>query len=270
MPAARATTGCLKQDLMLNHQAKPDDNNPFRRGIVEFSHFIITRFNVNIYPSDFQARLENAWLSMRLDLFQKYCFPSVRAQTNQDFTWLVLFDEKTPDMYKRIIEAYAKYENFVPLYCGAYDQVMPRTVEYMQQAAPDAEWLLTTRLDNDDALSTKFVHCVHEVVHSLSEEHLKPSDTLYINFPNGLQLYEGDFYDFEDATNAFVSFIERRHDPHTVFWIDHPSIHKVAPVMQATTHPLWLQNVHGTNMYNHLRGKLSAKDYKKDFVCEFD
>ncbi len=238
---------------------------------MNFHHFIITRFNVNIYPIDFPERLEDTWLSLRFELFQKYCFPTVRAQQNQDFTWLVLFDEQTPAYFLGLIKAFARYRNFVPVYCGSYETIMPAVADRMQTMAPDAEWFVTTRLDNDDALSVGFVHCLHEVVGAMAEDDLKPSDTLYINFPNGLQLFEGDFYDFRDVTNAFVSLVERRENPHTVFWVDHPAIHDVAPVVQAETDPLWLQNIHDINVYNYVRGKkVDNVDHVKNFPCDFD
>jgi len=238
---------------------------------VDYHHFIITRFNVNIYAIDFPKRLEDTWLSQRLELFQKYCFPTIQAQTNQDFTWLVLFDEQTPDRYKTFINIYAKYKNFTPIYCGNFDTIMPQTIRTMQEVAPEAEWFLTTRLDNDDALSIGFIQCLQGVVNSLNEADLKPSDTLYINFPNGLQLYDGAFYDFKDATNAFVSFLERRETPHTVFWVDHPSIYDAAPVIQAETGPLWLQVVHDMNVYNYVRGKeVEVSGVASLFPCDFE
>ncbi len=235
-----------------------------------FSHFIITRFNVNIYPIDFPARLNDTWLSLRFEMFQKFCFPTVQAQHKQEFTWLVLFDEQTPEHFIPLIRIYAKYRNFVPVFCGAYDTIMPTVVDRMRALAPDAPWFLTTRLDNDDALSTGFVRCLHEVVGTLAEDSLKPDDAVYINFPNGLQCYQGDFYAFRDVTNAFVSLLERRESPHTVFWVDHPSIHDVAPVLQAETTPLWLQNVHDINVYNYVRGeKIDGKECAAAFPCDF-
>lgn len=234
-------------------------------------HFIITRFNVNIYPIDFPERLKSTWLSIRFELFQKYCFPTLQAQTNQDFTWLVLFDEKTPAQFLKLIKGFAQYKNLIPVYCGEYETILPTVVRQMQTIAPDAEWFVTTRLDNDDALSIGFVQCLHEIVQSQGSERMKPSDTLYINFPNGLQLFEGDFYSFRDVTNAFVSLVERSDDPHTVFWVDHPAIHDVAPVVQAETQPLWLQNLHDINVYNYLRGeKVQAMKYLHMFPCNFD
>lgn len=237
---------------------------------MDYRHFIITRFNVNIYDIDFPKRLEDTWLALRFELFQKYCFPTVRAQTDQDFTWLVLFDEQTPARYKAMINVYARYANFRPVFCGGFKTIMPLVVRTMQELAPDADWFLTTRLDNDDGLSVGFVQCLHGVVNSLNETDLKPSDTLYINFPNGLQYYNGDFYDFKDVTNAFVSLLERRESPHTVFWVDHPSIHDVAPVIQAETSPLWLQVVHDMNVYNYLRGeRVDLEGVDRLFPCDF-
>ena len=236
---------------------------------MEYAHFIITRFNVNIEPTDFPPRLGVAWLSLRFDIFQRFCFPSVRAQTCQDFTWLVLFDEQTPDRFRRIIDAYGAQPNFVPLFCGSYDTVLPTAKTKMRELAPDAPWLLTTRLDNDDGLARNFVRCLRGVADGLAPEQLAPSDTLFINFPNGLQYHEGAVYDFSDATNAFVSLMERPEDPHTVFWVDHPSIEGVAPVIQAETRPLWLQHVHGTNVYNHVRGQLTQdRNPLRDFSLE--
>ncbi len=237
---------------------------------VDFHHFIITRFNVNIYPTDFPPRLEDTWLGERLELFQKYCFPAVRAQSNQNFTWLILFDEQTPARYLGIIRAYAKYANLVPVLCGDYESILPTVRDKMRETAPDADWYVSTRLDNDDMLSVHYVHCLQEIVNSMDEAQLAPADTLYVNFPKGLQLQEGELYDFEDQTNAFVSLIERSDDPKTVFWVDHPSIYNVSPVIQAETRPLWLQVLHERNVYNYLRGtKLEQGDYSKDFPFLF-
>eukprot|EP00831_Metopus_contortus_P085180 TRINITY_DN9843_c0_g1_i1.p1 TRINITY_DN9843_c0_g1~~TRINITY_DN9843_c0_g1_i1.p1 ORF type:complete len:272 (+),score=49.59 TRINITY_DN9843_c0_g1_i1:42-857(+) len=237
---------------------------------MDFHHFIITRFNVNIYDIDFPKRLEDTWLALRFELFQRYCFPAVKAQVNQNFTWLVLFDAETPARYKALINIFAKYANFTPVFCGAFKSIMDTVRLKMREIAPEAGWFLTTRLDNDDGLSTGFVQCLHGVVASLNEADLKPSDTLFINFPNGLQYHDREFYDFKDATNAFVSLLERSDAPHTVFWVDHPCIYDVAPVIQAETSPLWLQVVHGMNVYNYVRGeKAEAVEVYKFFPCDF-
>ena len=70
------------------------------------NHYLITRFNLkktNWNPRwkiNQQLALSDEWLKYRFELFEKYCFPSVYNQSNQNFTWCVFFDIKTPDYYK--------------------------------------------------------------------------------------------------------------------------------------------------------------------------
>ena len=59
-----------------------------------FEHLIITRFNLNLYARDKHdapTRTER-WLAHRFEVFERYCLPSVAAQTNPNFRWLCLFD----------------------------------------------------------------------------------------------------------------------------------------------------------------------------------
>ncbi|MBU1004033.1 MAG: putative rhamnosyl transferase [Proteobacteria bacterium] len=223
---------------------------------MRFKHFIITRFNVNIEPTDFPLRLEDTWLSLRFDLFQRFCFPSVRGQQNQDFTWMVLFDEQTPDTFKRIIALYEKYDNFVPIYCGQFQTIRPMILNYLKHNSQGSEWVVSTRLDNDDSLGNKFTGVLHSVVNGLIDDESTRSDKMFINFPNGLQYHNGEIYNFKDLTNAFVSLMEKTESIESVFCIGHPSIHKKAPVVQVDGQPLWLQTVHETNVYNYIRGEL--------------
>lgn len=56
-----------------------------------------------------------------------------------------------------------------------------------------------------------------------------------------------------------------------MFWVDHPSIHDVGPVIQAETNPLWLQVVHETNVYNYVRGEeIDGSSWAGFFPCNFD
>lgn len=52
-----------------------------------FEHLIITRFNLNLYARDKHdapTRTER-WLEHRFEIFERYCLPSVAAQTNLEF-----------------------------------------------------------------------------------------------------------------------------------------------------------------------------------------
>ena len=65
-----------------------------------FQHFILTRFNLRKKGWDetkSQSKvLTDKWMENRLELFEQYCYSSIKAQTKKDFEWLVFFDKTTP------------------------------------------------------------------------------------------------------------------------------------------------------------------------------
>ena len=75
---------------------------------MEVFHYILTRFNLKLWREDrlHQSTRSEAWLEKRFQLFETYCLPSICNQVFKDFTWIVLFDESTPDIYQKKIEAY--------------------------------------------------------------------------------------------------------------------------------------------------------------------
>src|ERR1700677_1263076 len=82
-----------------------------------FKHVVLTQYFTRSIedPGDLGRRLGNIaeWLENRLVLFKRYCLPSVMAQSNQDFTWLLYFDETTPEAYlRRIRDLIAGHDNF--------------------------------------------------------------------------------------------------------------------------------------------------------------
>ena len=86
-----------------------------------FKHFIVTRFNLPIFQPKFGgeavSRLDEGYLSYRFGLFERFCLPSIKGQTCQDFHWLVLFDSQTPDSFKeRAMELGREYSRFVPVF----------------------------------------------------------------------------------------------------------------------------------------------------------
>ncbi|WP_432736547.1 glycosyltransferase [Maridesulfovibrio sp. FT414] len=236
---------------------------------MRFRHFIITRFNVNIHPEKFIMRLNDNWLYERFDFFSRFCLPSIAAQEEQNFTWIILFDEDTPAHFKKMINVFEKYSNINVIYCGDFSTVMPRVKSFITESSAGYDYILTTRLDNDDALSRKFVSTLHNVVGKILGDGSNSVSELYINFPNGYQYCNGDVYDFADITNAFVSLLETNRTLHTVYWVDHPSIYDKAPVAQVETKPIYLQNVHDGNVYNYIRGqKIGGAELLNDFSLE--
>jgi len=61
---------------------------------MKLQHFLWTPFDLGIYDNQDISDKEE-WLRARLDLFKKYCLPSVQKQTCKDFKWGILVDDRS-------------------------------------------------------------------------------------------------------------------------------------------------------------------------------
>lgn len=223
-----------------------------------FLHFLITRFNVRLNflgangrdPDVF--RNDKAWLHDRIDLFETFCVPSVCAQLCPSFVWLILIDGTTPNsVVKRLSDC---------LRCLPCRWELIKTKEHFLESVRDyldaqcaaVQYILTSRVDSDDAIDQKFISTI--------QEQFDGQEFAFFSFPNG--------YTFERATghlrrlwfpeNQFPTLIERAADRRvrTVYCRNHVLLKE-----QRLVHFLeseggaWLQVVHRWNLYNTHRGK---------------
>ena len=207
---------------------------------MNFDHIILTRFNVKISWAG-QIKADADWLKHRFLLFDKYCFPSMRSQTNKNFRWLVLFDTDTPDFYKEKITDYAKWECFIPQYIKKFDTQTYRTC-VKSLLNRNVTGIVTTRLDNDDAVG---IHFVDEI-----QKHFQYQKFMYLNFPNGYLLRENTLYQVKKRTNAFISLFENSDNFITAWYGNHMEANNRGMVQNVHTTPLWIQVIHEYNIKN--------------------
>lgn len=216
----------------------------------EFQHFIITRFNVKV---DFGSTtgLDPDWLEHRFDLFERFCYPSVRSQSNQNFKWLVYFDAETPEPFKSKILSYASWQNFIPVFLSEKftDEVNRSIILRYLDSQPD--FLITTRLDNDDAICRSFTGMI--------QSHFARQEMQFITLPNGYVWQDGRLYAFQYLSNPFLSLVERIHtgtsdEFKTVLCGSHTQVTKIGTLKQIRAEPSWLQVIHGKNVANRVRG----------------
>lgn len=217
-----------------------------------FSHLFLTKFNVRSFH-DLRPGCEPSWLENRFKLFDQYCFPSVYKQSNQNFKWLVFFDVDTPEVFKRKISQYSEqWENFVPVYLDCplpYGQFPNKVRDVVRNYIPaDCEYLITTWLDNDDAIHKDYVQMI--------QDNFNCQDGETINFIFGYQLAQGKLYfDFEVA-NHFISLIEK-YDPDsfkTCLCRPHKELYEVCKsAKKILCKPVWIEVVHGSNYMNVYR-----------------
>jgi hypothetical protein len=212
-------------------------------------HVILTRFNVR-YVEDPTARsigIDPAWLASRFNLFEKYCLPSVLAQTEQEFSWILFFDSATPEPFVARARALARERDGIfPVFCESLP--LSRVKAAVSDILPEAtEWLLTTRLDNDDGLHEEYVATMQAAQGCEKAE--------VLNCPTGIIFRNNRTYLRRDPSNAFISLSEPFSGFQTIFSISrHILAHESYPVRQLSAAPRWLQVVHANNISNRVRG----------------
>lgn len=260
---------------------------------MKYKHFLITRFNIPLWRTkDKDPILDLHYLKYRMQLFEDYCFPSVRQQTNQNFIWLCLFDVNTPEeIKKRLMELHQDYHNFCPLYLDVNDDiVIPQAIinkrkkydevnarismaevprddkEYVEKVQRlitptflqkhfepyidvDTEWILTTRLDNDDVLYKCFID-------EIQQQYIQNPGNYVLNFLYGYQLLVQDKLLFVNKffNNHFTTLAERNDENVvSIIFYNHTVLeHHFAINNVNNIQPMFIEMLHGGNVCNSL------------------
>lgn len=211
-----------------------------------FNHVLLTRFSAVMVPGAPPATEE--WLHYRLGFFYDACLPSVRRQRGPaPFDWLVLLDDRCSDDFRDQIEELAEGA-FTPIWSSEpfrrdsfAGHVADRT---------DAAYLITTRIDSDDAMAVDFMARV--------QGEFAGQERTFVNFPRGVQIDRtGAVYRSNIVSSPFLSLIERREagrPPETVFVAKHARARGHAPLRQVDAPVMWAQVVHDDNVSNIVNG----------------
>lgn len=242
-----------------------------------FKHFIFTRWNLlddktTIYNNPAITNPEG-WMDHRIKLFEKYCLPNVMLQKG-DFIWLLSFAPGTP---KWITDKYASFPHIKIIY--EYPKTWLR-----KQPLKDGEWIITSRLDNDDTIYPDYIERVQEQFNEkfllvdtdgLQRDLLTDKYyTRYIKIPGGeIDLKTARFYTVERKTcnSPFISLIEQvgtdwmsiSHDPKekrlitdrikTCYWCSHGKMEWHFPAVKINE-VLYVMNIHSKNVINKIIG----------------
>jgi hypothetical protein len=212
-------------------------------------HVFLTRFNLPSAGVESLIRAKDGWLRGRVELFERYCLASMQAQSVQDFRWIIYFDPESPEWLKDWIRSPAITGRFSPHF---RESVSPdELVDDIRSLVGDPGGaLLTTNLDNDDAVAIDFVERLQSV--SFTGER----SAVYLT--RGLIQSSGGLYLRTDRTNAFCSVVESWDRPQTC-WSDwHNRLGRHMAVRAIGGEPAWLQVVHGSNVSNRVHGLLTS------------
>ena len=210
-------------------------------------HVLLTRFNLPSQGVESFIRAKEGWLRDRIALFELYCLPSVRAQTNQEFHWIIYFDPESPEWLKRRIQDHVGEGAYIPIFRSSVSK-NDLIADIARVTGGHGTRLITTNLDNDDGLAIDFVERLQAV------EPLQERTAVYL--VRGLIKSEFRLYLRLDRHNAFGSVVENWTSPATA-WADwHTLLGKSMRVLELHDEPGWLQVIHGANVSNRVRGRL--------------
>lgn len=214
-------------------------------------HFLLTRFNLKNKAwkktnDEVHKGLTENWLDKRFYLFKTYCLPSVMNQTNKNFVWILIFDIDTPSKYQTEIKTLTrKHANIIVIYADGFNELLPTLKSEIKiHLEKDDNYIITTRLDNDDIIHKDFIKTIQNLYN--------PIENLVIDLRKGYQLILEDKTEirkFYDSYNPFISVVEAASNYDTVLSKEH-SDWKQSPLKTNKSKSLWIQMIHDQNQAN--------------------
>jgi hypothetical protein len=237
--------------------------------MADVKQFAITFFNLKLWKEDkgHNSTRTESWLEGRFRLFEKYCLPSMQKQTLQDFIWLCLFDKDTPEKYLKKIQKYKECSRqFTPVFLSeeqANDKEHSLHQAVQQYLNGDEKFIITTNVDNDDAIRCDMLKRVRETIESQIQKDISAATGLY-NCIYGLQYFvsNGMIIRMMYPHNHFQTLCETPENFKTIKGFPHTSVRKMFVNHDITDNgkPYWMEIVHEHNVNNGYRVDIRLKN----------
>lgn len=205
--------------------------------MADVAHVVVTRFAVRLLKADGcvfrDATADPAWVARRVELFERYAVPSMRAQTFPDWTWLVYV-----------------HEGFDPAIAARLEALDARIRVSRDPITPMPPGftgiLATTRLDSDDGYHERAMRVVHEYALRFAAGAAR---TQLLGLRRGYWMDHDRAEAYAHRGGAFLTLFERT-PPYVGVYVkscdDIMRFHKELTIRD----PLWLRVVHGGNVTN--------------------
>lgn len=250
----------------------------------QFEHYILTRFNiarsfgkkVRDKKADLpQKNLDESYLEQRFEMFEKYTFPSLQMQTNQSFKWLVFFHADTPEKFKIKIRDYQKrMPSFIPIFLTEEQSMTSEGGEsekavtaYIQENC-QTEWVLTSRIDNDDIYDKSYV----ETVQNYIKTHEKERYILSLSYGLQYDIRKNLLLQYKRVTNHFISlFSPVGEQMNHINWMNHGKLrqYQIDIDHYDDKTPKWVELVHETNQKNDTRYAFANIIWNRDLLAQY-
>ena len=211
---------------------------------------MLCRYNHRLYADNpYNIADPEAWMDPRRPLFQRL-LRSLAAQTNKDFRLLLTVDPLTPMSLRRDVETTLD-ESGVPA------QILDQApMDWLKGRKPEADYLVTSRIDNDDEYLPGFVQAIQR-------EFSPGTEVLDVH---GVQCDGNEYYTAERAepNSPFLSLVEPWHNVKTAQFENHNKMAQLFPARFVGSEFLYIQHVHDSNVVNRITGRQIPPDEAGD------
>jgi Putative rhamnosyl transferase len=212
----------------------------------DVDHVMLTRFNLPTTGVEGVVRAREGWLRNRVELFERYCAPSVARQA-RPVRWIIYLDPESPRWLLDRLAPLVERGLFRPILRASVSR--EELLSDIRETVPSPQRaLVTTNLDNDDGLASDFSARVTSAP--------CPHDRAALYVTRGLIKSPRGLFLRRDPVNAFPSVRESWDQPVTAWSEYHNEFPRVMPAIRLGGPPGWLQVVHGENVSNRVRGRL--------------
>ena len=188
-----------------------------------------------------ESRFDDEWLKRRLDLFDKFTYPSVVAQTDQKFRWRGIVHEDSPSWFLKELEKYPRME--------------VHKVDVDIEVAVRGED--SVNLDTDDALARDFIYQARKIDHRGESLFLRGTRyRILTDCWTGVKMPGGHFNIVKDPKLTVLDFIHGRSGTLPVNVVDIKA-------------PMWLEVIHEENIANRLRTAKKDQNLGYDYTSKY-
>lgn len=192
-------------------------------------HVVLTRFAIQVADAPPSA----AWVARRMELFRRYCLPSMQAQTQPAFQWRLYV-----------------HKDFDPAVADELRSCDPRIDVTTDERSPlpptAAEVVISTRLDSDDALHATALATIERYRSDfLDTDRWRQMVRLRLGYHVDHQRQLA----YVAPGRAFQSMFERGDERRGVLCESCDTINRTYPTW-TVDEPLWARIVHGGNLLN--------------------
>lgn len=233
---------------------------------VKFSTILLTQFNWGTNPKG----IDNDYLNKRFEIFDKYTFPSINTQSDNDFYWILLLNAKTPQKFRDKLEEYKK--NATMKMILAYidcTKIQPKIPDILKNYIDiTTRYILTCRCDNDDMLAKEYI--------SNMKQQFRPINNLFIDLIRGYNFNHADqsLNTYKCRSNHFIGYVEdlNKNTFTTVLNGEHAFIEERGFIRRIDnkTSPIWCEIIHDTNITNWVQGEQANKKMIDYFYKHFE